>query len=72
MLADFFSKPPGGSLFAMMRDICQGTLTIEQLSIRHNIKVAKEKGKEVSSEVHKEFVERENKNLKQISMKNEK
>ena len=41
----FFTRPLGGSLFATMRDICQGTLSIEQLSIRHNKKVAKEKDK---------------------------
>ena len=50
-----------------MREICQGTLPIEQRSIRHNIKIAKDnkvKNKDVkkSYKVHKECVGQENKN----------
>ena len=43
MLVDFFTKPLGGSLFTTMRDICQGNLEKEELSIRHNTKIKKEK-----------------------------
>ena len=59
MLADFFTKPLGGSLFATMRDICQDNLEIEELSIRHNTKIKKEieeNSKQQSSGVHKECV----------------
>ena len=59
------------TLFTTIREICQGTLPIEQLSIRHNMTIAKDnkdKKEDViaSSKVHKECVERENKNRSPI------
>ena len=41
MLADFFTKTLGGSLFTTMRDICQGILSTAKLSMKYNIKVQK-------------------------------
>ena len=38
MLADFFTKWLGGSLFKTMIDICQGLLPIEKLLKRHKQK----------------------------------
>ena len=56
MLADFFTKPLTGSLFATMRDITQGILPIDELKKRHEIKIKTEENNNPGSVNHKECV----------------
>ena len=57
MLVDFFTIPLGGSLFVTMRDICQGSMPILELKVRHKHKQdTSENSTEINSIIHKERV----------------